>query len=112
MGGSDPGPIIRSYYAAYESQAKAALAALLSEDFVFSSPRDDRIDRETYFARCWPFNDRVVKFRIEKLFEHENEAFVLYECEPKTGAKFRNTEFFRIENGKVKEIVVYFGRTM
>jgi ketosteroid isomerase-like protein len=108
---SHPGPIIRSYYAAYESKGKAALEALLSEDFVFSSPRDDRIDKETYFARCWPFNEQVVTFRIEKLFERENEAFVLYECEANTGARFRNTEFFRIENGKVKEVVVYFGRT-
>jgi ketosteroid isomerase-like protein len=111
MSGNHPGPVIQSYFAAYESKNRAALEALLSEDFVFSSPRDDRIDREAYFSRCWTFNERVLRFRIEKLFERENEAFVQYECEPKTGAKFRNTEFFRVEGGKVKEVVVYFGRT-
>jgi hypothetical protein len=38
-----------------------------------------------------------------------NEAFVLYELEPATGAKFRNTEFFRIEGNKIREVEVYFG---
>jgi hypothetical protein len=32
-----------------------------------------------------------------------------YECELKEGARFRNTEYFRIEGNKIKEVEVYFG---
>jgi len=47
--------------------------------------------------------------RVEKIFENGNEAFVRYEAELTTGEKFRNTEIFRIEGGKVKEVQVYYG---
>jgi hypothetical protein len=36
-------------------------------------------------------------------------GFVLYECEPKARAKFRNTELFRIAGDKIKEVQVFFG---
>jgi hypothetical protein len=38
-----------------------------------------------------------------------NEAFVRYLAELEDGSKFRNTEYFRIEGGKLKEVDVYFG---
>jgi hypothetical protein len=41
--------IVRKCFAAYLKN-RAALEDLLSEDFVFSSPYDDRIDRKTYFC--------------------------------------------------------------
>jgi len=50
-----------------------------------------------------------VKSGVSYAPESGNEAFVLYEREPKAGAKFRNTEFFRIEGKKIKEVEVYFG---
>jgi hypothetical protein len=39
----------------------------------------------------------------------ETEAFVLYEVKLVSGMKFRNAEHFRIENGKIAEIEVFFG---
>jgi ketosteroid isomerase-like protein len=102
--------IIREYYAAYESKDGSALERLLSADFRFSSPLDDRIDKAAYFERCWPNSERIRSFYIEKLFECGDEAFVRYELERSTGERFRNVEFFRIEGGKVKEVQVYFGR--
>ena len=62
-------------------------------------------------AQCWPFAKDVEAFHIEKLFENGNEAFVTYLGQPIVRPSFRNTEFFRVENGKVQEVVVYFGRT-
>jgi ketosteroid isomerase-like protein len=101
--------LIQQYYAAYEHKDRSAIEPLLTDDFSFSSPRDDHIDKATYFGRCWPNSERIRAFHIEKLFEKGNEAFVLYELEPITGAKFRNTEFFRIEGSKIREVEVYFG---
>jgi ketosteroid isomerase-like protein len=103
--------IVRRAYAAYETKDRAALEAVVADSFTFTSPQDDRIDRRTYFERCWPFNEEVEYFRIEKLFVQGNEAFVRYACKPKDRAAFRNTEFFRVENGKIVEVQVFFGFT-
>src|SRR5207253_9066583 len=100
---------IREYYAAYETKDRKAIEPLLSDDFRFSSPLDDHIDRAAYFRKCWPNSEHTRAFHIEKLFADDNEAFVLYELEPNTGQKFRNTEFFRIKQGKIAEVEVYFG---
>jgi ketosteroid isomerase-like protein len=101
--------LIRKYYFSYESKDRKSLEDLLSDDFTFSSPLDDRISRTTYFQRCWPNSETISVFRIEKLFEKGNEAFVRYECERIAGSRFRNTEYLRIEGDKIKEVEVYFG---
>jgi ketosteroid isomerase-like protein len=103
--------IVRRSYAAYESKDRAALEALLADNFTFTSPQDDHIDRRTYFERCWPFSDNVEYLQIEKLFAQGNEAFVRYACKRAGRAAFRNTEFFRVENGKIVEVQVFFGFT-
>ena len=41
--------LIRKCYAAYETNDRKAVENILSDDFTFSSPLDDHIDRATYF---------------------------------------------------------------
>lgn len=98
-----------AYFAAYENKNRAALENLLADDFTFSSPVDDRIDRDRYFERCWPFSEQVKEFRIEKILADDEEAFVRYEAVMKNGAAFRNIETFTIEAGKIRHVEVYFG---
>ena len=50
----NPGAIARASYRAYVDKDRAAIEALIAEDFHFTSPLDNRIDRATYFARCSP----------------------------------------------------------
>jgi hypothetical protein len=50
----------------------------LSNDFVFASLYDYRVDRETYFKRCWPYSEQSPTYEIEKMLERGNEAFILY----------------------------------
>lgn len=101
--------LIQKCFTAYESGDRPLLESLLSNDFTFSSAVDDHLDRSEYFERCWPNHEHLKTFRIDKLFMDRDEAFVKYECERMDGSRFRNTEFFRIEGGKVKEVQVYFG---
>ena len=101
--------LVRKCFAAYESKDREALEVLLSDDFTFSSPLDDNISREKYFERCWPNSEHLRAFRIEKLFEDGNQAFVTYEAEQNDGARFRNTEFFTSDGDKLKHVDVYFG---
>lgn len=105
-----PATLVRRYFTAYESRDRQVLEVMLDEGFTFSSPLDDRIHRAAYFARCWPNSRTMRRITVEKIFEQGDEAFVRYEAENTTGKKFRNTEWFRFENGRLMEVQVYFGR--
>jgi len=50
----DPADIARASYLAYVHKDRAAIEALIGEDFHFTSPLDNHLDRSTYFTRCWP----------------------------------------------------------
>ena len=82
---------------------------MLSDEFTFSSPLDDRIDKAAYFARCWPRGDHQSALQIEKVFGEVDEVFVTYSCAQPDGTRFRNTEFFRTEAGRIVQVEVYFG---
>ena len=101
--------VIRKAYAAFLARDRRTVEDSFSQDFVFSSPWDDRLDKATYFERCWPGDDRFGGFRIEKMFVDGNDAFIRYEIELKDGGKFRNTEFIRTDGNQIKEVEVYFG---
>lgn len=104
--------IIRRYFLAYEMKDRVAIEALLNDDFIFSSPYDDRIGKAVYFEKCWPNSERIERFHIDKLFDKGDEAFVRYKLVKKTGGSFRNTEFFRFRDSRIIEVDVYFGRTL
>jgi ketosteroid isomerase-like protein len=107
---TDVTDLIRSYYHAYETGDRAAVEHLLSEDFTFTSPLDDRIDRATYFERCWRYHEQLRAFRLDQLVIDGNHALVRYEAEETAGTTFRNIEHFEL-NGqqRVTHIDVYFG---
>jgi ketosteroid isomerase-like protein len=103
--------IIRAIFAAYMSSDRKVVEDALSDDFRFTSPYDDEIDRATYFERCWRNSDWIERHELEKIFVEGDEAFVTYKCVAKGGKNFRNTEFFTFEGDKVTRIDVYFGAT-
>jgi ketosteroid isomerase-like protein len=104
--------IARQCYCAYETKDRKLLESLLAEDFVFSSPRDDYIDRATYFARCWPNSDKTRKFTFEFLAEQGPEVVVRYVLELTDGSRFRNMETLRFADDRISAVDVYFGRTI
>jgi hypothetical protein len=56
--------LIRKYFSAYENKDRKVVESLLSHDFVFTSPYDYRIDRQTYFKRCWPYSEQSPTYEI------------------------------------------------
>jgi ketosteroid isomerase-like protein len=100
---------IRAIFAAYLANDRNAVENFLADDFRFTSPFDDAIDKPTYFARCWTNTDWIERHEIERIFAEGGEAFVTYRCVAKDGKSFRNTEFFAFEGDKVRRIEVYFG---
>src|SRR5687768_15972975 len=84
--------IAQAAYRAYETKDRAALEALLADDFHFTSPLDNRLDRKTYFRRCWPNSEVIEGFDFIHLVTHADRVFVTYEGRNTTGHRFRNTE--------------------
>jgi uncharacterized protein YndB with AHSA1/START domain len=101
--------LVRRCFAAYETKDRQAIEGLLSDDFSFTSPYDDHIDRKVYFERCWPNSANMSSFRVLELVERGDDAFILYEAQFKGSEICRNTEFFRTEGNKIKAVEVYFG---
>ena len=103
--------IIRALFAAYLSNDRKAVEDSFTDDFRFTSPYDDEIDKATYFARCWRVTDWIERHQLERILVEGEAAFVTYQCMAKGGKSFRNTEFFTFEGNKIKRIDVYFGAT-
>jgi ketosteroid isomerase-like protein len=88
--------IIRALFAAYLANDRGAVEDAFTDDFRFTSPYDDEIDKATY---------------LEKIMVEGEGAFVTYRCVAKDGKSFRNTEFFGFEGDRIRRIDVYFGAT-
>jgi hypothetical protein len=103
--------LIRSYYRAYETSDRDLIEGLLSEGFTFSSPHDDRIDRATFFAKCWPFHERLRTFQLLQVSVDGDHALVRYQAEKVDGDGFCNVEHleFDADGSRVTHIDVYFG---
>ncbi len=105
----DPGAVARASYEAYVRKDRAALEALVAGDFHFTSPLDNRLDRKTYFERCWPNSERIASFDYIHLVPHGERVFVTYELTNTDGDRFRNTEILTVREGRLVEAEVYFG---
>jgi ketosteroid isomerase-like protein len=102
--------MIRALFAAYLEGRKDIVGAMLSDDFTFSSPRDDHIGRAAYFDRCWPEPPPFRSIEIEYLTISGDEAAIRYRAVKNDGSAFRNMESFRFKGGKIVSVDVYFGR--
>jgi len=101
--------IARAAYQAYVSKDRAAIEALISPDFHFTSPVDNRIDRATYFSRCWPNSETLTGFDFINLVVDRDRVFVTYEGHQANGRMFRNTEIVTVRQNQIVDVEVYFG---
>ena len=111
MGSTNRAATIRAIFAAYMTNDRKVVEDALADDFRFTSPYDDAIDKAIYFERCWKNSDWIERHELERIFVEGDEAFVTYKCTAKGGKSFRNTEFFVFTGDKVSRIDVYFGAT-
>jgi ketosteroid isomerase-like protein len=102
--------VVREAFNAYRAQDRDAAVRLLADDFVFTSPQDDHIDKATFLERCFPTADRFVSQEIRELVDAGADGvFIMYEYELRTGERHRNTEFSTVRDGKIVETQVFFG---
>lgn len=101
--------IARAAYDAYVTKDRAAIEKLIADDFHFTSPLDNRLDRETYFRRCWPNSEVIDHFDLIHLVTDADRVFVTYEGRNTDGRRFRNTEILTIRDQQIVDVEVYFG---
>jgi len=105
----DPIAIAKACLRAYVDKDRPAIEALIADDFHFTSPLDNRLDRATYFARCWPNSAHTAAFDIVHAVREGERAFIVYEAQTDSGKRFRNAEVHTVRRGKLVDVEVYFG---
>jgi ketosteroid isomerase-like protein len=101
---------VRASMDAYRDQDLEAATRLLAEDFTFTSPQDDHIDKSAYLERCFPTADRFTASEIVAIVPAgDDSVLVLYEYELTNGECYRNTEYITVRNGQLVETQVFFG---
>jgi ketosteroid isomerase-like protein len=101
--------VAKQSYLAYANSDRSANESVIADDFHFTSPLDNRIDRAAYFERCWPNHEGIASFRFVRMIEAGDEVIVTYEGTGVSGNVFRNTEVLTIREGKIVDVEVYFG---
>jgi hypothetical protein len=102
--------IVREYYSGWEKKNWSTVDGFLADGFAFTSPNgDDHIDKRTFKKKCWPEVNWIERFELESVVGERNDVFVKYLCRTNYGRTFRNTEYFRITDGRINAIECYFG---
>jgi ketosteroid isomerase-like protein len=101
--------LARRCYETYQTKDRAQIERLLADDFTFTSPYDDHIDRATYFERCWPNAGTFDRFEIQQVVVQGDTCWVVYEGHSAAGSWFRNTEMLRIAGDRIASVEVFFG---
>ena len=105
----DPAEIAKQSYRAFVEKDRSAMERLIAADFRFTSPLDNRIDRKTYFERCWPNSCWIDSFDFIAVVPGGERVYVTYVGHGDSGRSFRNTEMLTVREGKIVEAEVYFG---
>jgi ketosteroid isomerase-like protein len=101
--------IVREYYAAFEKKDWNLMEQILADGFTFSSPLDDHISTKIFEERCWPNAYKIKRFDLEKIVVNGDDAFVICNGWTNDGKLFRNGDYFRLKDGKIKAYECFFG---
>lgn len=101
---------VRAMFDAYLAQDRDAVARLLADGFHFTSPQDDHIDKADFLERCFPTTDRLAWQSLRYVVPvDEDNVFVMYDYQLKTGERHRNAELLTVRSGRITETQVFFG---
>ncbi|MED7952166.1 nuclear transport factor 2 family protein [Streptomyces sp. BE20] len=105
-----PARVVEAAFRCYRSQDRDAALPLYADDFTFTSPQDDHIDKAAFFERCFPTADRFREQRLLHVTPADEElVLVHYEYELSAGGRYRNMEAITVRGGLIREVQVFFG---
>ncbi|MFF2372095.1 nuclear transport factor 2 family protein [Agromyces sp. NPDC058110] len=100
---------VDAFMRAFREQDRERAESLMAEDFVFTSPQDDHLDKATWLERCFPTADHFDQpARTLELVEVDGVVLHRYEYAV-NGRRWRNAEATTVVDGRVREVEVYFG---
>jgi ketosteroid isomerase-like protein len=102
--------VVRAAFDHYLTGNREAAEQLYADDFTFTSPQDDHINKAAFFERCFP---TAARFRRQDLLSvvpaSEELVFVYYEYDLTDGGTYRNMEAITVRDGRIREVQVFFG---
>jgi ketosteroid isomerase-like protein len=101
--------VVRRLRIAFDEQDAPGAEALLADDFRFTSPQDDHIDRDAWMRDCFPSAGHFVQSHLSELGAHGDVVFSRYDYTLEDGTRWRNMEAATVHDGQVHEVEVYFG---
>jgi hypothetical protein len=108
--GNDRVSVVEQAFRLYREQDEVAARPLYAEDFTFTSPQDDHIDKAAFFERCFPTASRMTEQRLLQITPADAEiVFAYYEYVLATGARHRNVEAITVRDNQIHEVQVFFG---
>ena len=104
---------VRAVFQAYLAQDRETMERLLADDFHFTSPQDDHIDKAAFLERCFPTTHRLEWQELRYVVPAGgDDVFVMYDYALKTGELHRNVELLTVRDGQLTETQVFFGGTV
>jgi len=100
---------VRAFYTAFLTKDWNLIQENLADGFTFSSPLDDHIDVKTFKERCWPNCNNIKKFEITKIVVKGDDAFVISNGWTNADKTFRNSDYFKLKDGKIVAFECFFG---
>lgn len=103
--------VVRALVQSYLAQDASAADRLIADDFSFTSPQDDHLDKATFFERCFPASVQLDSYRLVDVVPTEgDDVFIRYEyVSLQTGQRHSNVEVHTVRGDRVTEIQVFFG---
>lgn len=104
--------VVQNYYEAWTRSDISAARAYLADDLDFEGSIDRFTAAEPFTQALASFSGMLKEVRLLHEFYAEDSAALLYDCVTSTpGVTVRTAEFFRVKDGKIREIRLVFDAT-
>ena len=101
--------VVRRLRIAFDEQDAATARDLLADDFRFTSPQDDHIDKAAWMRDCFPSAGHLLRSHLSELGAHGDLVFSRYDYTRADGTTWRNMEAAVVRDGRVHAVEVYVG---
>ena len=100
---------VKAWYTAFEKKDWNSMQQILAAGFTFSSPLDDHIDIKAFKERCWPNAFKIKRVDLDKFIIDGDNVVVISNGYTTEGKLFRNSDYFKLKNGKISAYECFFG---
>lgn len=106
---TDATDIVQQFMKAFAEQDRETAVELMADDFAFTSPQDDHLDKATWLERCFPTADHFdAPAQTLQIIDVGDVVLHRYEYTV-DGKRWRNVEALDVRDGRVRAVEVYFG---